>query len=56
MTVGDRTMVADRIGGGTFCKEICKTAKGGSLPMTTLALGVFSACQLSLAREVFLGP
>jgi hypothetical protein len=43
MTVGDRTMVADRIGGGTFCKEICKTAKGGSLPMTTLALGcVFS--------------
>ena len=34
MTVGDRTMVADRIGGGTFCKEICKTAKGGSLPMT----------------------
>ena len=43
MTVGDRTMVADRIGGGTFCKEICKTDKGGSLPMTALALGcVFS--------------
>jgi hypothetical protein len=43
MTVGDRTMVADRIGGGTFCKKICKTAKGGSLPMTALALGcVFS--------------
>jgi len=35
MTVGDRTTVADRIGGGTFCKEICKTAKGGSLPMTS---------------------
>jgi len=34
MTVGDRTTVADRIGGGTFCKKICKTAKGGSLPMT----------------------
>jgi hypothetical protein len=31
MTVGDRTMVADRIGGGTFCKKICKTAKGGSM-------------------------
>jgi hypothetical protein len=40
MTAGERTiMVADRIGGGTFCKKICKTAKGGSLPMTALALG-----------------
>jgi hypothetical protein len=34
MTVGDRTMVADRIGGGTLCKKICKTAKGGSMAMT----------------------
>src|ERR1035437_2991488 len=43
MTVGDRTMVADRIGGGTLCKKICKTAKGGSMAMTALALGcVFS--------------
>jgi hypothetical protein len=38
MTVGDRTTVADRIGGGTFCKKICKTAKGGSLPMTAKAI------------------
>src|ERR1035437_5903489 len=43
MTVGDWRTVADRIGGGTLCKKICKTAKGGSLPMTALALGcVFS--------------
>jgi hypothetical protein len=41
MTFGDRTTVADRIGGGTFCKKICKTAKGGSLPMTVLG-SVFS--------------
>jgi hypothetical protein len=39
MTAGERTMVAVRIGDGTFCKKICKTAKGGSLAMTALALG-----------------
>jgi len=51
MTVGDRTVVADRIGGGTLCKKICKTAKGGSLPMTALALGVFPACQCFLVAS-----
>jgi len=51
MTVGDRTTVADRIGGGTFCKKICKTAKGGSVPMT-------ASRNLKYASAVinFLGP
>ena len=34
IAAGAPTGVADRIGAGTFCKKICKTAKGGSMVMT----------------------